>query len=47
MIERISVETYKAIFKPEPGKFNNCKCVKDKCILEKDRGWFLDRLKGK
>lgn len=47
MMERISVEFYKAIYKPEPGKFNNCKCVNEKCILEKDRGWFLDRLNGK
>jgi hypothetical protein len=47
MMERLSVETYKAIYKPEPGKFNNCKCAENKCILEKDRGWFLDRLQGK
>ena len=25
----------------------NCSCVNNKCILEKDRGWFLDRLNGK
>jgi hypothetical protein len=47
MMERISVETYKAIYKPEPGKFKNCKCINDQCILEKDRGWILDRLQGK
>jgi hypothetical protein len=47
MMERLSVETYKAVYKPEPGKFKNCKCVKNECVLEKDRGWFLDRLSGK
>jgi hypothetical protein len=47
MMERFSVEFYKAVYKPEPGKFKNCKCKKDQCILEKDRGWFLDRLAGK
>jgi hypothetical protein len=47
MMERISVEFYKAVYKPEPGKFKNCKCVNEKCVLEKDRGWFLDRLDGK
>jgi hypothetical protein len=46
-MERISVETYKAIYKPEPGKFKNCKCIKNECVLEKDRGWFLDRINGK
>ena len=47
MMERLTVEGYKAIYKPEPGKFKNCNCVQNKCILKKDRGWFLDRLKGK
>ncbi len=47
MMERICVEYYKAIFKPEPGKFKNCSCVEGKCVLQKDRGWFLDRLNGK
>ena len=47
MMERLTVETYKAIYKPEPGKFKNCKCVNNKCVLEKDRGWFLDRIHGK
>lgn len=40
MMERLTVETYKAMYKPEPGKFKNCKCLNNKCILEKDRGWF-------
>ena len=47
MMERITVETYKAIYKPEPGKFLNCKCIDNKCHLEKDRGWFLDRISRK
>jgi len=47
MMERFTVEFYKAIYKPEPGKFKNCKCVDSECVLEKDRGWFLDRLNGK
>ena len=47
MMERLSVETYKAIYRPEPGKFKNCTCEKNKCVLHKDRGWFLDRLNGK
>lgn len=47
MMERLSVETYKAIYRPEPGKFKSCKCINNKCILEKDRGWFLDRISGK
>jgi hypothetical protein len=47
MMERLSVEFYKAVYKPEPGKFKNCSCDKNKCVLEKDRGWFLDRLNGK
>jgi len=47
MMERISVETYKAIFRPEPGKFKNCKCIDDKCHLQKDRGWILDRIQNK
>lgn len=47
MMERLTVETYKAIYKPEPGKFKNCSCVESECVLEKDRGWFLDRLNGK
>jgi len=45
MMERLSVETYKAIYRPEPGKFKNCKCENNKCILTKDRGWLLDRIK--
>tara|TARA_Y100000591_G_C21570196_1_gene563038 strand:- start:274 stop:621 length:348 start_codon:yes stop_codon:yes gene_type:complete len=47
MMERLSVETYKAIYRPEPGKFKNCTCNNGECQLIKDRGWFLDRLKGK
>jgi hypothetical protein len=47
MMERITVEGYKAIYKPEPGKFKNCTCENNKCILHKDRGWFLDRLNNK
>jgi len=47
MMERITVESYKALYKPEPGKFKSCKCVKNECVLEKDRGWFLDRINGK
>ena len=47
MMERLSVEMYKAIYRPEPGKFKNCKCEKNRCILEKDRGWLLDRINGK
>ncbi len=46
MMERITVEGYKALYRPEPGKFKNCSCVDNKCVLQKDRGWFLDRLKG-
>ena len=47
MMERLTVETYKAIYRPEPGKFKNCKCINNICKLEKDRGWFLDRINGK
>ena len=47
MMERITVETYKAIFRPAPGKFKNCVCVNNKCLLNKDRGWFLDRIQNK
>ena len=43
-MERLTVETYKAIYRPEPGKFKNCSCSNNKCILTKDRGWFLDRI---
>ena len=43
-LERLSVETYKAIWRPEPGKFKNCKCVQSECVMEKDRGWFLKRM---
>jgi len=46
-MERLTVETYKAIYRPEAGKFKNCECVSDKCILKKDIGWFLDRINGK
>lgn len=47
MMERISVETYKAVYKPNPGKFKNCTCDENrKCVVHKDRGWFLDRLAG-
>jgi len=45
-MERFSVEFYKAIYRPEPGKFKNCTCIANKCLLHKDRGWFLDRLAG-
>lgn len=47
MMERLSVETYKAIYKPEPGKFKNCECQQNECVAHKDRGWFLDRIRGK
>lgn len=47
MMERLSVETYKAVFNHAPGKFLNCNCVDNKCILQKDRGWFWDRINGK
>jgi len=47
MMERISVELYKAFNNPQPGKFKNCSCVNNRCILHKDRGWILDRLSGK
>ena len=46
MMERITVETYKAVYRPAPGKFKNCECVRNECVLHKDRGWFLDRLRG-
>lgn len=46
MMERITVELYKAVHKPSPGKFKNCSCENDQCIVHKDRGWFLDRLSG-
>ncbi len=46
MMERLTVETYKAIYRPEPGKFKNCSCENNKCVLQKDRGWFLDRIKN-
>jgi len=46
MMERITVEGYKAIYKPEPGKFKSCTCEENKCVLMKDRGWFLDRIRG-
>lgn len=47
MMERLTVETYKAVKKSAPGKFKNCTCVGHKCILQKDRGWFIDRLENK
>lgn len=47
MMERLTVETYKALYRPEPGKFKNCSCVQGKCVVQKDRGWFLDRIRGK
>lgn len=47
MMERITVELYKAVVKPEPGKFKNCTCENEQCIVHKDRGWFIDRLTGK
>ena len=43
-LERISVETWKAIYRPEPGKFKSCQCVLGECQLQKDRGWFLQRI---
>ena len=46
MMERVCVETYKALHKPAPGKFKNCKCEEGKCTVYKDRGWILDRLMG-
>lgn len=46
MMERLTVESYKAIYKPEPGKFKSCECINNSCVLKKDRGWFLDRLKN-
>jgi hypothetical protein len=48
MMERVSVELYKAAFKPEPGKFKNCTCdaVGACTTVHKDRGWLLDRLRG-
>ena len=45
MLERITVETYKAIGGKPPGKFINCHCIDNTCHLEKDRGWFIDRIK--
>jgi hypothetical protein len=47
MMERLTVESYKAIFRPEPGKFKRCTCKENKCVLEKDRGWLLERLFNK
>ena len=47
MMERITVELYKALNRPAPGKFKNCTCDGDgRCLVHKDRGWFLDRLSG-
>lgn len=46
MMERISVELYKALNKPAQGKFKNCRCESGKCIVFKDRGWILDRMTG-
>jgi hypothetical protein len=47
MMERITVELYKAVFKPSPGKFKNCSCDSNgACTVYKDRGWLLDRLSG-
>lgn len=47
MMERLSVETYKAVLRVPPGKFKNCTCIDNKCVLQKDRGWFIDRLQNK
>ena len=44
MLERLSVETYKAVLGKMPGKFNSCSCDAGKCVLHKDRGWLLRRL---
>ena len=46
MMERITVELYKAFHKPAPGKFKNCTCKNNSCIIHKDRGWMIDRITG-
>lgn len=46
MMERITVETYKAIHNREPGKFKICTCINNKCVLKKDSRWFIDRVKS-
>lgn len=45
-LERVTVETYKAVIRHPPGKFSNCRCAPDGvgCLVSKDRGWLLDRL---
>ena len=46
-LERISVESWKALYKPEPGKFENYTVLPDGSVeLFKDRGWVLDRIRG-
>lgn len=44
MLERITVETYKAVIRHPPGKFKNCSCDNGTCTVHKDRGWMLDRV---
>ena len=44
MLERLSVETYKALIGKMPGKFTNCTCENSQCVVQKDRGWMLRRL---
>lgn len=46
MMERLSVETWKAVGGKMPGKFLNCSCEEGKCVLNKDRGWLGKRLAG-
>lgn len=45
-LERITVETYKAIGGKKPGKFLNCTCNDGNCVLHKDRNWIMDRIKS-
>ena len=46
MMERVTVESYKAFRGKIPGKFNNCTVVDNKCFLQKDSNWFVDRVRG-
>lgn len=45
MLERLTVETYKAFTGHMPGKFTNCSCASGGCVVQKDRGWLMRRLR--
>lgn len=43
-LERISVETYKAVWDVSPGKFKNARLINGECRAIKDRRWLPARL---